>query len=97
MNKIDHLLTCLAEECGEVTQRVAKALRFGIDEVQEGQELNNKERLCHELTDLVAVIELLRENGLWMPVYDSYKIQAKKARVEKYMKLSRAQGKLEND
>lgn len=28
MNRSEHLLSCLAEECAEVAQRVSKALRF---------------------------------------------------------------------
>jgi len=98
MNKQDYLLTCLAEECGEVTQRVTKALRFGIDEVQKGQELTNAERLTNELTDIATLIEMLREEcGLWLPVYTTSKILAKKERVKEYMKLSIEQGRLEND
>jgi hypothetical protein len=34
INETDHLLACLAEECAEVSQRVMKALRFGINEIQ---------------------------------------------------------------
>ncbi len=33
MNRRDHLLDILAEECAEVAIRVSKALRFGLDEV----------------------------------------------------------------
>ncbi len=95
MNKIDYLLTCLAEECAEATQRVTKALRFGLFEVQEGQPLNNMARLSGELTDVVALIELLNEEGVYLPVYTQENIDAKKERVEKYMELSRAQGRLE--
>lgn len=29
-SKLDHLLACAGEECGEVQQVVGKALRFGI-------------------------------------------------------------------
>jgi len=32
MNRTEHLLVCLAEECAEVGQAVAKALRFGLDD-----------------------------------------------------------------
>lgn len=31
MNKAEHLLTCLAEECAEIQQAVSKALRFGVE------------------------------------------------------------------
>jgi hypothetical protein len=37
MTREQHLLTILAEECGEVVQRASKAIRFGLDESQPGQ------------------------------------------------------------
>lgn len=45
MKRHEHLLSILAEECCEVGQRVSKALRFGLDEVQPGQDLSNAERI----------------------------------------------------
>lgn len=32
MNATEHLLVCLAEECGEVAKECSKALRFGLDD-----------------------------------------------------------------
>ena len=54
------LLEILAEECAEVIQRVTKALRFGVDEVQPGQPHTNAQRLAHEIGDVLAVEERLR-------------------------------------
>lgn len=48
---------CLAEECAEVTQRAMKLNRFGVLDVQSGQELNNRERLSDEVGDLLEVID----------------------------------------
>jgi hypothetical protein len=45
MTREQHLLTILAEECGEVVQRASKAIRFGLDESQPGQLDDNKKRL----------------------------------------------------
>lgn len=61
MNRTEILLTCLMEECSEVAQRASKALRFGLEEVQAGQDRNNAERIVEELRDLVAVAFLLEE------------------------------------
>ena len=58
------LLTILAEECCEVGQRVSKALRFGIKEIQPGQDLTNAERIMEELGDIFAVMELLEKQGI---------------------------------
>lgn len=59
MTREEHLLTILAEECSEVAQRCSKALRFGLDEVQPGQTLNNCERINQELSDLMTVVHML--------------------------------------
>ena len=95
MNRTEHLLSCLAEECCEVGQRVSKALRFGLGEVQKGQPLTNAERIAEECADLVAVYEILRAEGaLSAPEID---IDAKRAKIERYMLISREQGALNEE
>jgi NTP pyrophosphatase (non-canonical NTP hydrolase) len=59
------LLTILAEECCEVGQRVSKALRFGLMEIQPGQPLSNAERIAEELGDLLATAEELNDVIDW--------------------------------
>lgn len=95
MDRNEHLLVCLAEECDEVGQRVMKALRFGLDEVQKGQEFNNSERIVDELEDLVAVGMLCREAGLicnFLPTVG--RIEAKRAKIERYMQIGISTGAL---
>lgn len=55
------LLTILIEECGEVITRATKAKRFGLDEIQPGQEHSNADRLAHEIGDVLVMIELCEE------------------------------------
>lgn len=62
MTRTEHLLTILAEECAEVAQRASKALRFGVNEVEPGQEETNAKRLLMELVDLQAVAYMLAED-----------------------------------
>ena len=50
------LLEILAEECAEVIQRVTKALRFGVDEVQPGQPHTNAQRISYEMGDVLATL-----------------------------------------
>jgi hypothetical protein len=64
MTREQHLLIKLSEECAEVAHRVSKALRFGLDEIQPGQDLDNGERLWQEIHDLIAVIEMLGEEDI---------------------------------
>jgi len=95
VNRIEHLLSCLAEECCEVGQRVSKALRFGLDEIQAGQDQTNAERIADELDDLIAVARILQgEKALpeFMPTQIS--ILMKQAKIEKFMAISRNEGVL---
>jgi hypothetical protein len=99
MNRIEHLLTTLAEECVEVAQRATKALRFGLDEVQPGQKLTNAQRINVEVTDLFAVLEMLAAekcgvrgcDDRWS---DRLTISRKKEKVEVFLRYSAECGTL---
>ena len=52
----------LQEECAEVVQAVSKVFRFGLDEVYEGK--SNRESLTEEIGDLLAMVDLLQEQGI---------------------------------
>lgn len=96
INQTEHLLICVAEECNEVAQRVSKALRFGLTEVQAGQDRTNAERIMDEFIDLTVVLAMLAAAGhLNMdPSNMEPKLKAKVAKVEKYMTIAREQGML---
>jgi hypothetical protein len=97
MNTEKHLLSCLAEECAEVAQRALKSTRFGLDDVQQGQPFNNRERLIQEFNDLLGCIELLQERGHLPPsIIERIAIDTKKARVLHYMDYAAAKGELRN-
>lgn len=57
------LLALIVEECAEVQQRATKMLRFGVAEIQPGQQLTNAARLSQELGDLMAVLNLAERAG----------------------------------
>ena len=59
------LLTILAEEASEITQRASKALRFGVDEIQPGQPYTNGQRIGHEIGDLIHVAAYLQTLGIF--------------------------------
>jgi hypothetical protein len=96
MNRTEHLLTTLGEEACEIAGRVSKSLRFGLDEVQPGQPLSNRERIIDEFHDMIGMMEMLVGEGVfpanYMPTND--RILAKIAKVEKFMAISREQGVL---
>lgn len=95
MDRREHLLTCLAEECAEVGQRVAKALRFGLTEVQALQPHSNAARIAEELRDLIAVATILRAEGVLGDFHPTVEqVIAKQARIERFMVISRREGVL---
>lgn len=90
MTRNEHLLVILAEECNEVAQRCTKALRFGLTEVQPGQEHTNAQRIRYELADLIGVVEMLYFR------LDPKLIGAKKDKVEKFLLYSKKCGLLDS-
>lgn len=86
MNKKEYLLSCLSEECGEVTQAVSKILRFGSDDHHPDAPVyeTNKKRLSDECNDIYAVLIMLADKGIIDPI-NLDAIQAKKEKVQKYM------------
>lgn len=96
MDVREHYLTCLGEEANEVAQRVSKALRFGMDEVQAGQDKSNTDRIMDELRDLVCVAKILEDLGELPPIYvNPDMITTKREKIERYMAISRDQGTLQ--
>lgn len=93
MNEIQLLLISLMEECDELSQRCSKALRFGLSEVQPGQELTNEERINYEFNDLMAIVKMLSLHGIHLYELTTPQI-AKQEKVHKYMKFSRKKGVL---
>ena len=95
MNRLDHLLVIFAEECSEVAQETAKALRFGIYE-QRDLPTTNIERMGVELSQLLAMAEMLKDEGYEIPIYADV-MDAKKEKVEKYLAYSKHLGRLTED
>jgi len=94
MNTTEHVLTVLSEECAEVSHRVSKALRFGLDEIEPGQSHTNAERIAQEVCDLVAVILMLEDAGIIKRPKDGGQVMQKQAKVRQYMDYARKCGTL---
>lgn len=99
MNLTEMLLDKLMEECAEVIQRAAKANRFGLDEVQSGQDKTNRTRLVEEVLDVAAVLKYLQELQVipytW-EVNTPAEVAKRRDRIEWYLQHSRAQGTLQD-
>jgi hypothetical protein len=96
MTKEQLYLLVVAEECNEVAQRCSKAMRFGMDEVQPGQHLNNRERILIELNDLVGAIETLFDTDI-NNILDQKSIMDKSEKIEEYLKYSQALNQVKSD
>lgn len=88
MNRREHLLTILSEECAEVAQRVTKTLRFGKDEMEPKQDYTNEGRLIQELNDFVAAVEMIFECPI-VDLINEQMVAAKKEKVERFLNYSR--------
>ena len=94
MNRKEHLLTILAEECMEIGKECTKALRFGINDHHPTQTGTNAQKISDEYNDLLAVIAMLNDEGFLNVTIDKEKIAKKKERVEKYLLYSKEHGTL---
>ena len=80
------ILTILQEECAEVIVEVSKCFRFGPDQMMEGTDVTNMERLQKEIGDLQAMIELLIDNKVGVTTQGLK--EAKKAKFQKLKQWS---------
>ena len=89
MSENEYLLIVLAEECGEVIENVAKALRFSLEDHHPNDFETNESKLKREIVDVIAVAEMLVENKVIEDYNSREMIENKKKKVKKYMEYSR--------
>ena len=60
------ILTITQEECAEVIQVVSKIFRFGLghEHVSSHRGITNTEKLSEEVGDLLAMVDLLIDDGI---------------------------------
>lgn len=75
------ILTILQEECAESIVEVSKCFRFGPDQMMEGFDVTNIQRLEKELGDVLAMVELLTDLNVGVTTQGLK--EAKKAKFEK--------------
>jgi NTP pyrophosphatase (non-canonical NTP hydrolase) len=89
MTEKDQLFLIAMEECAEVAQRLSKAARFGLEEVEPDQDHDNARRIRDEYNDLVAVLNMIDESL----TIQSPNLQAKKVeKVRHYLTYSQKMG-----
>jgi len=106
MNTTNHLITCLAEECGEVAKECHKALRFGLDDKVTRDPLGprgtegptNREKIVDELNDLMGLVRMLTMRDIlpedWL---DESKQKAKAIKVARFMDYAEKVGALNSE
>jgi hypothetical protein len=87
----EYLLVVLAEEAAEVQKKALKCLRFGINYSEVEGHQSNLDKLETEWNELVAIVEMLNEEGVKLRTFTKL-IEAKKARIgfyyDKFSKLT---------
>lgn len=94
MNRTEYLLTQAASEAMEFAHRITKALHFGLQEVEPGQSKTNAERAVGEFVDLLAVVEMLADEGHISkphPDHAAHDFEVKRRKVEKFIEYARTQ------
>lgn len=91
MNRLEHLLTILSEECSEIIQECSKSLRFGIDDDFIGK--TNLEKLTIEFNQMLAVVDMLKDEGVHIKIDQNIK-SAKRDKIEEFLIYSRERGTL---
>lgn len=100
MDRAEYLLSIVGEEGSEVAHRTSKAMRFGLDEIQPGQPDTNGERLRFEVYDVITTYLIAAEENDGLPPLHldpdiiAQVTATKRAKIEKFMAISREQGTL---
>ena len=107
MTEQDHHFMIAMEECDELSQRISKAARFGLEQVQEDPDdkpeenphrLNNRERIREEFIHVFAMLDLIDPrilSGLVVSFDVQMGMLRKREKVQKYFERSRREGRLE--
>ena len=102
MNKEEHLLILLKEECAEIIQIASKINRFGWSSTKSAMDgITNTEQLQNEIADLTGILRMLYREVPHLKLYMDdkqifeAKVQEKISRTERYMEVSRNLGRLQ--
>jgi len=86
-SKIEEALGILQEECAEVIVEVSKIRRFGLDTVHHKTGLNHKDMLSLEVGDVLAMVDILLEQGVLTQAELDIAKQSKKDKLRKWSKI----------
>lgn len=94
----DHLYVILAEEASEIAQATCKCLRFGENDGYPMTGRTNIDDIINETNDLLAIFELLAEEGIdTSALFNRVHIEKKKQAVMDWMQHSKRNNRLDKD
>lgn len=83
MNRTEHLLAIVSEECAEIQQNVSKALRFGVDNhYPDKPGITNGNQILEGFHQLRAVIDMLVIGRYIQPISESKRNEVYRKKIE---------------
>jgi hypothetical protein len=80
--RVQETLDILQEECAEVIVEVSKCRRFGLDSLHYKTGQAHGEMLANEIGDVLAMVDILLEQGILDQAKLAAAIQAKKDKLK---------------
>ena len=87
MSKVQEALGILQEECGEVIVEVSKCRRFGMDSLHYKTGIKHSTMLETEVGDVLALVDVLIEQGILDPATLDIAKEAKKEKLKVWSKI----------
>lgn len=87
MNATEEALGILQEECAEVIVEVSKIRRFGLNSVSWKTNIPHNETLEIEVGDVLAMVDILLEQGVLTQTALDIAKQNKKEKLKKFSNL----------
>ena len=86
-SRVIEALGILQEECAEVIVEISKCTRFGTDSLHDKTGQTHREMLENEIGDVLALIDILKEEYIITEENLNKAVQAKKDKLKKWSKL----------
>jgi NTP pyrophosphatase (non-canonical NTP hydrolase) len=87
MSKIQEALDILQEECGEVIVEISKCRRFGLESLHYQTGIKHQTMLETEVADVLALVDILIDQGVIDPATLDLAKDAKKEKLKKWSKI----------
>ena len=86
-DRYQEALDILQEECAEVIVEISKCRRFGLNSVHYKTNLMHSTMLEREIGDVLAMIDILKEQGIISESALAEATQAKKEKLKQWSKI----------